>query len=266
MKKMFLVFAIILFNIPFAEAKDAVDIAASIEKSTVIIYGEFIEKDALKNDHEKWIGTGIIIKKKNDKYTIATNAHVAGFWGMYEADLFSPGDSILKYNLSVRFYDDKENYYDVTSVKINKKHKDIALIELKCEKNYPVMELKKENCKVGETVYSMGHPKGLEFTFTKGIVSSKRKIKAKASEEYEYIQTQAAINSGNSGGPLVNDDGELIGINTMKISQKGVEGLNFAISVNELIDTIQNKEYIEMPINHRKIAAWLRKEFNKFKN
>ena len=82
---------------------------------------------------------------------------------------------------------------------------------------------KSNSLRVGETVYAVGHPSGLEHTFTKGIVSAVgRLIGGK-----RYVQTDATINPGNSGGPLFNGHGEVVGINTMGCSD--ATGLNFAI-------------------------------------
>ncbi len=82
---------------------------------------------------------------------------------------------------------------------------------------------KSNDLRVGETVYAVGHPLGLEHTFTKGIVSAVGRLIG----GFRYIQTDTTINPGNSGGPLFNANGEVVGINTM--SRRGAIGLNFAI-------------------------------------
>lgn len=259
-----LVFIIWIITVYSVQSKNPDKIADDLKKSTVIITGFFEEEDAMSNDKEDWIGTGIIIDKHGKDYMVVTNAHVVGFWAMFEADMLSPGDSILKYWLKVRFADDDEDI-EVKNVYISSKHKDLALVTFSSNKNYPVMNFQKENLKVGEIVYAMGHPKGLEYTFTSGIVSAIRNYNDRATEKYKFIQTQAAINPGNSGGPLVDSEGNLVGINTMKIVEKGVEGLGFAISVNELLHMLENKEVIEMPTDHTLISQWLRQEFKKMK-
>ena len=90
---------------------------------------------------------------------------------------------------------------------------------------------------MGEEVLAMGHPSSLGFegqaTFTKGIISAFRTING-----YEYVQTDAAISRGNSGGPLVNLKGEVIGINTL--AQARAEGINFAIPIDKVKTFIQN--------------------------
>lgn len=103
------------------------------------------------------------------------------------------------------------------------------------------------NLRPGETVLAVGNPLGLGGTLTSGIVSyTSRVIPVSINQdgnydwEQEVIQTDAAINDGNSGGALVNLNGELIGINTMKIADMGVEGLGFAIPVSEVMKTVDD--------------------------
>ncbi len=94
---------------------------------------------------------------------------------------------------------------------------------------------------VGDTVFTVGSPEGSQYrgTVTKGIVSGlNREIKMTlGTEEYimNVMQTDAAINPGNSGGPLVNINGEVIGINSLKIVQNEIEGMGFAIPIEEVM-------------------------------
>lgn len=95
----------------------------------------------------------------------------------------------------------------------------------------------------GEEVIAIGNPLGKEFseTVTSGIVSSaNRTITKSDSSKVEYIQTDAAINSGNSGGPLINSQGKVIGINTAKEVGEGIEGIGFSIPINVLKDKLDN--------------------------
>ena len=110
--------------------------------------------------------------------------------------------------------------------------------------------------RAGDPVVAIGNPLGLEFsrTVTQGIVSAvDRTINVETAAgawELNVIQTDAAINPGNSGGALLNAAGELIGINSLKIAQGGVEGLGFAIPSNEalpLIDEITKNGSVERP-------------------
>ena len=84
---------------------------------------------------------------------------------------------------------------------------------------------------------AIGNPLDMRSTVTSGIISGlNREIEDENGTMYTLIQTDAAINSGNSGGALVNADGELIGINTLKMSGTGIEGMGFAIPINSTLD------------------------------
>ena len=84
---------------------------------------------------------------------------------------------------------------------------------------------------------AIGNPLGLGTSVTSGIISAvNRSVTSNDGTTYNLIQTDAAINSGNSGGALVNAEGKVIGINTLKLSGTGIEGMGFAIPINETID------------------------------
>ena len=83
---------------------------------------------------------------------------------------------------------------------------------------------------------AVGNPLGMESTVTAGIISASNRTITSEGKSYTVIQTDAAINSGNSGGALVNSKGEVIGINTLKLSGTGVEGIGFAIPINSTKD------------------------------
>ncbi len=106
---------------------------------------------------------------------------------------------------------------------------DLAALKIKNQDQYPFVILgDSDACDAGEPVFAIGSPINLSGTVTKGIISAKRSIRNRT-----YIQTDTALNKGNSGGPLVNMSGEVIGINTFKLVVPGYEGLNFAISSND---------------------------------
>ena len=89
------------------------------------------------------------------------------------------------------------------------------------------------NIKVGEFAMAIGNPLGLKSTVTSGIISAvNREVTTSDGTKYVLLQTDAAINSGNSGGALVNSKGQVIGINTLKIAANGVENMGFAIPIN----------------------------------
>jgi serine protease Do len=107
---------------------------------------------------------------------------------------------------------------------------DIALIKLKSEEDLPVAKLGDSDAlKVGQWVMAIGNPFGLEHTVTAGIVSAKGRVIGSGPYD-DFIQTDASINPGNSGGPLINMNGEVVGINTAIVASG--QGLGFAIPIN----------------------------------
>ncbi len=123
---------------------------------------------------------------------------------------------------------------------------DIAL--LKISGNYKELQLANSNdVQIGEKVIAIGNPLGLQFSVSQGIVSAMRRPGPSGLEA--YIQTDAALNPGNSGGPLINKQGKVIGINNFKIG--GGENLGFALesnyikdSVNEISQKVMNQTLI----------------------
>ena len=94
-----------------------------------------------------------------------------------------------------------------------------------------------DNIKVGEFAMAVGNPLGMQSSITCGVVSAvNREVTDSEGKQFTLIQTDAAINSGNSGGALVNSEGKVIGINTLKLSGTGIEGMGFAIPINSTTD------------------------------
>src|SRR5580693_1096043 len=124
--------------------------------------------------------------------------------------------------------------FKATIVGTDKSH-DLAIVQIKAPNLQPMTLGDSTNLQVGQKVYAIGNPFGLNGTLTRGIVSSIRQVQEPDGLVIdEAIQTDAAINPGNSGGPLLNWHGEVIGINTM-IASNGVEqsaGIGFAIPIN----------------------------------
>lgn len=127
---------------------------------------------------------------------------------------------------------------------------DIAVIKVN-KTGLPAAEFgDSDGIEVGELAVAIGNPLGLEFagSVTVGYVSAVNRTMEEAGSTYNLIQTDAAINSGNSGGPLVSAKGKVIGINTAKISATGVEGMGFAIPINEVLPIVEEL------ITNKKIA------------
>lgn len=127
---------------------------------------------------------------------------------------------------------------------------DLAVLKIDAGNDLPAATLgDSSNVKVGELAVAIGNPMGMEFSgsVTAGIISAVNRTMTIDNRTYTLIQTDAAINSGNSGGALINQYGEIIGINSVKISSTGVEGMNFAISIDEakpIIDDLMSSGYV----------------------
>ena len=176
-------------------------------------------------------GTGVVLSQ--DGY-IVTNAHVV-------ADAQA---------VTVRLSDDRELAAQIIGAD---EVSDLAVLRIDAEDLVPASFGESENLRVGDTVVAIGDPLGVELrgTLTDGIVSAINRDVMVDGRPMTLIQTNAALNSGNSGGPLINCYGQVIGINTMKISaftnQAGVEGLGFAIpsaTVKDVVDQLIRQGYV----------------------
>jgi len=166
--------------------------------------------------HQQGQGSGFIISK--DGY-IMTNNHVVN-----EAD-----------RITVTLADGRE--FDAKLVGTDPKS-EVALIKIEDSNELPVLKLgDSEALQVGEWVLAAGNPFGLSQSITAGIVSAVGRDETGIAEYGNFIQTDAAINPGNSGGPLLNIDGEVIGINTAIYTRSGgYMGIGFAIPINQAIN------------------------------
>ena len=171
----------------------------------------------LDNSEQKLgLGSGIIL---SDNGYILTNQHVAG----------------NKYSNCYVTLEDGQ-IYDGTVVWADT-NLDLAIVKITATNLHYIELADSDKINLADEVYAIGNPIGIEFqrTVTKGIISGKdRTIKLQEGENSSYmedlIQTDATINEGNSGGPLVNTKGELIGVNTVKITE--AEGIGFAVPIN----------------------------------
>jgi serine protease Do len=177
-------------------------------------------------DVESGTGSGVIFQKNNDTAYIVTNNHVVEGATKLEVSLYN-GEKV---NAEVVGTD---ALTDLAVLKIDSKNVEATAQFGDSSKLRP-----------GDEVYAIGNPLGLEFsrTVTQGIVSAvNRSIDVSTSAgtwETTVIQTDAAINPGNSGGALINPEGLVVGINSLKIADSGVEGLGFAIPSNDLIPIV----------------------------
>ena len=205
-----------------SEEENSKTIADMLEETTRKVVGISKLKDtgssifSSSTENDLGLGTGIIVS--NDGY-ILSNEHVTG----------------SKYS---KCYVTLENgnTYDGT-VMWSDSNIDLSITKINAKNLEEVTLGNSQNTRIGETVYAIGNPIGYEFrrTVTSGIISAKnRTIKIEENDETSYmtdlIQTDATINPGNSGGPLITPNGEVIGINTVKITS--AEGIGFAIPID----------------------------------
>ena len=175
-------------------------------------------------------GSGIIISE--DGY-IVTNNHVVDTSSSSSYSYYDLSDAT---SVKVKLYGSDETY----DAEIVGKDSQTDLAVLKIDKtDLTAAEFAdSDQAVVGEFVMAVGSPLGLDTTVTTGIISAVNREVESDGNKYTCIQTDAAINSGNSGGALVNSDGKVIGINTLKLSGSGVEGIGFAIPINSTLDII----------------------------
>lgn len=181
---------------------------------------------------ESGVGSGIIVDERG---YILTNNHVAG----------KQTDEIL-----VSLYDGREVKGKVIWADENL---DMAVVKINADKLIPVPLGDSDVLSVGDTAIAIGNPLGLTFqrTVTSGIISAMNRTIGEAGGMFmeDLLQTDASINPGNSGGPLININGEVIGINTVKVTS--AEGMGFAIPINlakPILKSIEEKGRFVTPI------------------
>ena len=173
-------------------------------------------------------GSGIIVSE--DGY-IVTNNHVissesSSFYAITEAT-----------GIKVNLYNSTESY-EATVVGTDA-YTDLAVLKIEKTGLTPATLADSAEVKVGEFVMAVGNPLGMDYSVTSGIVSAVNREIESEGTTFTAIQTDAAINSGNSGGALVNSNGEVIGINTMKFAGDGIEGIGFAIPISSATSVIE---------------------------
>ncbi len=172
-------------------------------------------------------GSGIIISE--DGY-ILTNNHVVSSG---ESESYFQVSEAAK--VSVTLFNDTTEYE--AKIVGTDEQTDLAVVKID-KKDLPKAEFAdSDSIKVGEFAMAVGNPLGLQSSITCGVVSAvNREITDTDGKKYTLIQTDAAINSGNSGGALVNSEGKVIGVNTLKLSGEDIEGMGFAIPINSTTD------------------------------
>ena len=225
------------------EAYNKVAPAAVVVSTKSVTQGYFMQTQEVEG-----IGSGFII---NEEGYILTNYHVVK--GAQEISVTLSND--VTTTAQVVNYDENQ---DVAMIKITDESVEIpATVELGDS----------DALQPGEEVIAIGTPLSTELssTVTKGIISAtSRSVAVESGVTMNLIQTDAAINAGNSGGPLVNTKGEVVGINSSKISGEAVEGIGFSIPINDIKDKIESlsKPILNLGISVRTIDEALSKQLN----
>lgn len=194
------------------------------------MYGNNSRSNPFTQQESTSVGSGVIINKKNGEIDILTNYHVI------------EGATTLTCTLA-------DNTNVEATVKGVDADRDLAVISIKTSdlsedtlKQIAIATIgDSDKLQVGEQVVAIGNALGYGQSVTTGIVSATNRSVSTSSDtdkSQSYIQTDAAINPGNSGGALLNMSGELIGINSAKLSDTDVEGMGYAIAISDVKDSI----------------------------
>lgn len=213
----------------------------SISKGVETIYDAVVVVEGFKNKTLASTGTGFIYKKTNDKAYIMTNHHVID--GLTDIKVILSDKTVLEAEVM-----GSEVYSDIGVLAINAK--DINKVAVMGDTS---------KLKVGDTLFTVGSPEGSTYagTVTKGVLSGKDRLVSVAlssTDQYDYymkvLQTDAAINPGNSGGPICNINGEVVGVTNMKLVDSTVEGMGFAIPIEDALiyaSTLEKGEEVSRP-------------------
>lgn len=201
----------------------AISVADKVRPSIVGIDVDYSVTSMFGQDTATTQGSGIIISE--DGY-ILTNNHIVDSESSSSFSAISDANKVVVY-----LYNDTTPY----EAKIigTDSQTDLAVIKIEKTGLSPVEIGNSDEVKVGEFAMAIGNPLGMKSSVTSGIISAvDRSVDEASDADYTLIQTDAAINAGNSGGALVNSKGQVIGVNTLKFAGNGIEGMGFAIPIN----------------------------------
>lgn len=204
-------------TLPASRNTAVVETAKRVGPAVVGITSEVYDRDIFNRNVEvgQNVGSGVIFDKKG---YIVTNNHVVGNNRQVNVAL-SDGQVVTGKVIGT----------DAVT--------DLAVVKIPGSDKLPVAEFgNSDSLQPGETAVAIGNPLGLEFrgTVTGGVISALNRTLDDVEQQIKLIQTDAAINPGNSGGALCTADGKVIGINSAKIAKAGVEGMGFAIPINQV--------------------------------
>ena len=212
----------------------------TIQSGIKKIYDAVVVVEAYaKNGKLSSSGTGFVYKKENDKAYIITNHHVVN--GASEIKIVNTNNDRV-----------------VAKVLGSDEYEDVAVLSMDSSYALAVAEMgNSDDVKLGDTVFTVGTPVGSEYmgTVTKGILSGKDRKVTVSLDNGSYImnvmQTDAAINPGNSGGPLCNINGQVIGVNSLKLVEDTIEGMGFSLPIELVmtsVDRLEKGEKIIRPV------------------
>ena len=220
-------------NAKISDARNtpAVRVARMVGPAVVGITNKAVAHDIFNRTFEtEGVGSGVIFR--NDGYIITNNHVIAGAKEIIVS--LSDGNTVNGTLIGT------DEMTDIAVVKVD-------------AKNLPTAELgDSDEVVVGEPAIAIGNPMGLEFqgSVTVGVISALNRTLDLNDRRVKLFQTDAAISPGNSGGALVNADGEVIGINSAKLATNGVEGMGFAIPINTvktIVNELMDKGYVARP-------------------
>lgn len=212
----FIILLLCLLNKAYSQDLKPEELFEKYQDAIVVVYSYDFD------NNPKAQGSGVII---NDRGWVITNFHI--FEGCQRMDLVHKGDTI--------------KYTDIIGVDIEK---DLVIMKIESG-TYPDIKLSEKDPKVGQKVYAIGSPMGLENSMSEGIVSGNRTEVGK--KKQNFVQITASLSPGSSGGAVLNSYGELIGISSMGLREGN--NLNFAIPVSDILkvklDSYNEKKKIE---------------------
>jgi serine protease Do len=199
---------------------DFSNVVERVQPSVVAISTESVTLDSLNHAHtEQGAGSGWIIGEDG---TIVTNNHVVA------------GATTVTVELS--------NHHAVTAEKVTTDaYTDVAVLKISPKEKLTALKVADTSkLKVGEWVMIIGNPLGMGISVKQGIISRLGVTMSSSPDQtyFNLIETSAAVNPGNSGGPMVNMNGEVIGITSLKIDASGIEGMGYAINIQDVMPVI----------------------------
>ena len=206
----------------------SIEVADKVLPSIVGIEIEYTVTSAFYSQSSTATASGSGVIMTEDGYII-TNNHVVNSAADYGFYSLSEANKIIVY----LYNDDTE--YEAKIIGCDELT-DLAVIKIEKDDLKPIKIGNSDDLKIGQYVMAVGNPLGLQSTVTTGVVSAlDREIEDEDGKSFVMIQTDAAINAGNSGGALVDADGNLVGINSAKAKGTGIEGIGFAIPIDTAV-------------------------------